>query len=366
MIEAFYAEYERFVRECDDVVDLSDPCKRPSIIAHSFGTFLVGYAMLKYEYMRYDKMILCGSILPRDFDWRLLLTRDQVNIVRNEYGLRDVWTKTAPWLVGNTGDSGARGFTFVGAGFEQRDFSLHKHSDFFSRGHMSKYWLPLLEREISNLTIIHGRGLDRERLIEFMSITAEIDEICYGKTLGINEARVSIELGAEWIDINPDIYTFLVDRTTQKPVGYINAMPVTAEVFERIKTRGIRDNEVKASDVLPFDPEEAVNLYCMSIAIHPEARRRSEGLFNEACEKLLNGFCVKLKDYGVQQETTIGEMAGIGWTPEGERLCASLGMSKIACDEFGHPVYHVNMEAPPQRRTYRCVRNLIDWYRDRE
>src|SRR4030095_6223879 len=58
----------------------------PSIVAHSFGTFILGDALLANKHIRFDKVILCGSILPRDFPWDRLIDRGQVQAVRNEYG----------------------------------------------------------------------------------------------------------------------------------------------------------------------------------------------------------------------------------------------------------------------------------------
>src|SRR5689334_15731548 len=85
-INEFYDFYGTLAREQGLGIELNDYRARPSIIAHSFGTFIVGYAMQKYPDIRFDKVILCGSILPVDFDWSTLFHRDQVNFVRNEYG----------------------------------------------------------------------------------------------------------------------------------------------------------------------------------------------------------------------------------------------------------------------------------------
>jgi len=39
----------------------------PSLIAHSFGTFIVIAAMAKYEDIRFERLILCGSLAKRNF-----------------------------------------------------------------------------------------------------------------------------------------------------------------------------------------------------------------------------------------------------------------------------------------------------------
>src|SRR3954470_569159 len=54
-------------RRAFDADERSRQIHRPSIIVHSFGSYVVGECMLKYREVRFDKIILCGSILPKDF-----------------------------------------------------------------------------------------------------------------------------------------------------------------------------------------------------------------------------------------------------------------------------------------------------------
>lgn len=65
--------------------------ERPSIVAHSFGTYIFGNALMRYPFLRFNKVLLCGSILPADFPWDVLVDRGQVQAVRNEHGARDTW-----------------------------------------------------------------------------------------------------------------------------------------------------------------------------------------------------------------------------------------------------------------------------------
>ena len=103
---------------------------RPSIIADSFGTYILGNALLRYPYLRFHKVLLCGSILPTTFPWDALLERGQVQAVRNEYGTEDVWTKLVDWFVPNTGPSGIVGFRASHARLEQERFTF-AHSEYF-------------------------------------------------------------------------------------------------------------------------------------------------------------------------------------------------------------------------------------------
>src|ERR1043166_5822792 len=65
-VQKFYDWYTSALLENQDKVDINDFRKRPSIVAHSFGTYLVANCMLKRRDVKFDKIILCGSILPED------------------------------------------------------------------------------------------------------------------------------------------------------------------------------------------------------------------------------------------------------------------------------------------------------------
>ncbi|MFC9893507.1 serine/threonine-protein kinase [Nocardia sp. NPDC127579] len=115
----------------------------PSIVAHSFGTYILGNALLRYPYLRFGKVLLCGSILPTNFPWDLLIERGQVQVVRNEYGSEDVWTRMVSVFVSGTGPSGLVGFTARSNRLWQERF-MFGHSEYFERGHMKSRWLPFL------------------------------------------------------------------------------------------------------------------------------------------------------------------------------------------------------------------------------
>jgi pimeloyl-ACP methyl ester carboxylesterase len=119
--------------------------ERPSVVAHSFGTYIVGWAMFKYEELKLNKVILCGSILPTNFPWDVLLERGQVRAVRNEFGVRDIWVKWVRFFVPRTGPSGSNGFSREHPRLEQKRFEF-QHSEYFREGHMQKFWMPFLNR----------------------------------------------------------------------------------------------------------------------------------------------------------------------------------------------------------------------------
>jgi hypothetical protein len=129
----------------------------PSLVAHSFGCYLVGYAMLKYDGLRFNKIILCGSILPTDFPWDDLLESGRVRSVRNEFGIRDPWVKLVRHFVRGSGSSGARGIApeRQHPRLEQKKF-VFNHAEYFVRAHM-KSWIDFLEREEA---VSPGKAID--------------------------------------------------------------------------------------------------------------------------------------------------------------------------------------------------------------
>ncbi|MDY0170046.1 MAG: hypothetical protein RBS80_26110 [Thermoguttaceae bacterium] len=143
-VEWFRKTYRAEVRDKDVPLDEG---QYPSIVAHSFGTYILGNALLKYDWLKFNKVILCGSILPVDFPWDKLIERGQVQAVRNEFGGNDVWTRLVGWFVAGTGPSGSKGFGCLHERLEQERFE-YTHSEYFDKGHMEAKWLPFLNRQL--------------------------------------------------------------------------------------------------------------------------------------------------------------------------------------------------------------------------
>lgn len=137
--------------------ELSDG--RPSIVCHSFGTYILGYALLKYDYIRFNRVILCGSILPTNFPWDKILARGQVQCVRNEYSPRDFWAKIVRFLVRGSGPSGVKGFSCQHERLIQEEFQ-YDHSEYFERGHMNSRWMPFLDKYLPAIEPLTGVQID--------------------------------------------------------------------------------------------------------------------------------------------------------------------------------------------------------------
>jgi uncharacterized membrane protein len=143
---------------------------RPSIVAHSLGTYLVGSVLRKFPDIHLANVLLVSSVLPRTFPWRILLEQRPTCVlkVRNEFGTADSVTKLVgklQWLLRDLGPSGAFGFDGDDTVIHTCDSPLadcalcqakpvkvhnvpledYGHStEFLGDGHARYLWLPFL------------------------------------------------------------------------------------------------------------------------------------------------------------------------------------------------------------------------------
>jgi len=296
MVDRFYDWYGNLVRSSPRVnLDRFD--KRPSIAAHSLGSWIVGNAMLKFKDIRFDKIILAGSILPRDFDWSLLFARDQVLSVRNECGQKDPWPKWGRRFVAHTGTGGSEGFEWFTSAVENVYSEWFGHSDPLMRTHIEQEWLPFLLRAPSPLAIVHGRDIhDGTEFAKILDHTGEIiDDEAFGELPNYPDVQIPRGLSLTWIKVNPDIYTFLIDRESGVPAGYINAMPLEEGMYAEIRNGKVRDNQISADAILPYiGRQKTIRVYMMSIAIAEKYRRWERVFFSSLTFSSLPGFSTHL------------------------------------------------------------------------
>jgi pimeloyl-ACP methyl ester carboxylesterase len=98
-------------------------------IGHSNGTYLLGGALAKYPSMKIRRVVLGGSVLPKDYDWTTVFRRKQVHLVRNYVADDDLVVALFPrffepvpmrWLGNDIGSAGFNGFDAGEAGPERQ------------------------------------------------------------------------------------------------------------------------------------------------------------------------------------------------------------------------------------------------------
>jgi cytochrome c-type biogenesis protein CcmH/NrfG len=117
-----------------------------SIIAHSFGTFILSRIFEREPDICFHRIVLAGSIIPDDFNWsqhghRLDPDADGDWQAVNDCGMRDLWPVLAKSVTWGYGSSGRFGFGHVRV--KDRFFDLG-HSDFFKGDFVATYWAPYL------------------------------------------------------------------------------------------------------------------------------------------------------------------------------------------------------------------------------
>lgn len=368
VVDQFCREYDTWINDKTLRLDRDHLARRPSVIAHSFGTYVVGECMRKYDYVKFDKVLLCGSILSRNFDWPTLFARKQVNLVRNEYSTRDLWTRIIGRAVRGTGPSGYSGFitTITTARrIEQASFQFYRHSNYFTKGHMSVHWLPFLQRRPLNFSILHGAEVGDGKYRRLLEQKIEhIDRPSYAVLPGYNTAGPPLDLLLQWIKRNSDIYTFLVDPEGDL-MGYINAVPVRKSHFAKVKQGLANDNDISADDVIPYGTNQRLTVCLTSIAMTPSLRPVGQEVFGDAVDMLVNGYLAKLLKYaegGVQ----VTHVAAVAWTQPGNNLCKRFGMKQTGYrNEFGHSVYVLDVKEgmPPKIfKRFPRLQDLLDRY----
>ncbi len=118
------------------------PQAEVSIIAHSFGTFVVT-RILKAEFaLQLKRLILCGSIVRYDFPFEQIQNRFVPPLI-NDVGTADPWPAIAEALTTGYGSAGTFGFNRPGV--EDRYHNGRGHGHFLNGAFATKYWAPFLK-----------------------------------------------------------------------------------------------------------------------------------------------------------------------------------------------------------------------------
>jgi pimeloyl-ACP methyl ester carboxylesterase len=118
---------------------------RVSVIAHSFGSWLIQRALEHNPNIVIHNLILCGAITPRGSSlWRQLkCNRNQITgDIINFSGLQDPWPALAELF---SRDFGASGVLGAGDPFVIDSFHDVSHNGFLTREFCRSFWTPILQ-----------------------------------------------------------------------------------------------------------------------------------------------------------------------------------------------------------------------------
>lgn len=131
----------KFTELCAD-----HPNANISVVALANGSWIIGRALNENRAMSIQTAFLCGSILPRDFDWDRIVKEGRLGIVCNTLSSEDLYIAVfgglIHWLCENIpfikkmryfglGDSGMRGFDWVSSQMGQIAYLAGPQEAFF-------------------------------------------------------------------------------------------------------------------------------------------------------------------------------------------------------------------------------------------
>ncbi|MDW9439254.1 MULTISPECIES: esterase/lipase family protein [Sinorhizobium] len=113
-----------------------------SIIAHSFGTYVIARILQERFDLSFHRVIFCGSVLPFRFPFEQFQQRFTPPIL-NEVGTRDIWPAVAYSVTFGYGYAGSYGFRRPLV--KDRWHEGARHNYFLSKEFCQKYWTPFLK-----------------------------------------------------------------------------------------------------------------------------------------------------------------------------------------------------------------------------
>lgn len=128
------------------------PSVHPSVIAHSFGSYLIASVLEEYPAVTLDRLVLCGSVVDCGYDWATIRGAGRVDAIRNETCgddrvVRPFRSAVVRIAMPGSGPSGLDGFSGRCSALEQQHFAHFRHStQLVSAMHCLTFWLPFLRR----------------------------------------------------------------------------------------------------------------------------------------------------------------------------------------------------------------------------
>jgi hypothetical protein len=153
--------------------------------------------------------------------------------------------------------------------------------------------------------------------IEDIPAAVELAGAVFG---GLN--TIPVEKRIEWLKKNPDI-DYLLKQEGQL-VGYLSFVPLRPETIEDLLALRRYAKDLTAEDILPYIPNEPVDIYGMAIGVRPgfsSSQKRAWG------ERLILGAREVLLDLG-KRGIIIRSIVAHSFTPDGIRLMRHVGFTE--------------------------------------
>lgn len=163
LIPIFRDGIERSFSNDFDIILRKHPGATYYVFAHSFGTYLVAKKLEKMQSVNVPEikyLVLAGSVLRRDFNWKKILEKLPRMQVVNDCGVNDIPLVFAEVFGPGLGMAGRRGFFgFENSAIINRYFSGGHNFFEEKEGFYNENWIPLLSDEVTMTNVTVNAGL---------------------------------------------------------------------------------------------------------------------------------------------------------------------------------------------------------------
>lgn len=203
-----------------------------------------------------------------------------------------------------------------------------------------------------DIDIIRGSNIKKDDLIDIV----ELNKIVYGA-----DFTAPLELTESIHNKNPDICLAAKDNSLNKVIGYISAIPLSPEAFNKA-TDPYFDEAFIADDVVKYNycnmTTKRYHLYVASIVVEPAYQKHG------ISRRLYYSFLGFLLELGKENNILFDDIAARA-TPKGEKLCKSIGMSHIGTSNKGEKIFYIRMLPPSLKESSDKGIELVQFYEDR-
>lgn len=127
---------------------LHPKASKVSVIAHSFGTYVIAQIIREQFAFTFHRIIFCGSVVRYDFPIEHYTNR-YTSPIMNDVGTADPWPAIAEAVTTGYGSVGTYGFHR--AGVEDRFHNGAGHGYFLNRKFCRHFWIPFLKWDDSSV-----------------------------------------------------------------------------------------------------------------------------------------------------------------------------------------------------------------------
>lgn len=321
---------------------IEEPFHRPSIIAHSLGSWILAKALLKYPELKFDKIFLHGSIVPADFDWFKLILKGQINSVVCETSENDKVVPLSFIFTRRFNPCAKYGIIQKSSFIKEISMSEYGHSTFQYEEHFKQHILKKLHEVPHQLSVLNGADTAEKEIRNIFKQSNDIDKSTYSELY--TESPINFETALEWYRIEKNIWSFIRNIYTGEILAYINSIPVDDQTYERFMKGELDETDLTAHQIQELDVSKSYNLIVLSIAIKKNLQYEETTLHRgRIVEILIMAAVTKISSYN-KKKVKLKKIGAVAWTAEGEKLCKGFCMTKKEIKTGEFPYYEIEIK----------------------